>query len=249
MEPAARGRSTWLLAGALLAFPLYLLGARPAWACGISAGGTVGITSCSLEEHEEAVRRKWHVGSSYAFSSTGLVFDGGRRFVQERHASLVTLEIRRTRRATLLLGTGAFLGGHLRSESARYDFQPGVVAVAGGGWRALEGGRSGPFLLLTGQLSYVWARNQGAAYQAIDVRAGAVVGTTLWRVLTPYALARAFGGPVFWRQDGQAISGTDAHHYQLGAGVALLVRRRVDLFVEGAPLGERGLAAGAGLSF
>jgi hypothetical protein len=222
---------------------------RAATACGITAGGTAGITSCSLEEHEEATRRRWHLGSSYAFSSTGLRFEGERRFVQERHASLVTLEYRASRRATWLAGAGAFLGGHLRSESAQSDFTPGLVAVAGGTWRVLEGGRRGPFLLLTGQLSYAWTRNLDATYQAFDVRAGAVLATTVWQVLTPYALARAFGGPVLWRYQGQAITGTDAHHYQLGAGLALLVRRRVDLFAEAVPLGERGLVAGAGLSF
>jgi hypothetical protein len=232
-----------------LPFALPLCAAPPAAACGITAGGPAGITSCSLSEHEEAVRPKWHLGSSYAFSSTGLVFGNGRRFTQERHASLVTLEIRRTPRATWLLGAGAFLGGHLRSEAARHDFEPGVVGVLGGSFRVLEAGRSGPFLLLTGQLSYAWARNLGATYQAIDVRAGAVAAMTFARMLTPYALARAFGGPVLWRYNGAAVSGTDLHHYQLGAGLALLLRRRIDLFAEGIPVGERGLVAGAGLSF
>jgi hypothetical protein len=238
-----------MAAGAVAALGVFCGLAGSAAACGITAGGTAGITSCSLEEHEEAVRRKWHLGSSYAFSSTGLVFEGERRFVQERHASLVTLEFRQARRATLVAGLGAFLGGHLRTESARFDFDPGLVGVVGGSWRALEGGRRGPFLLLTGQLSYAWTRSLGAAYQAIDLRAGAVVATMLWRALTPYALARAFGGPVFWRYEGRAITGTDTHHYQLGAGLSVLLWRRVDLFVEGIPLGERGLAAGAGLAF
>jgi hypothetical protein len=223
--------------------------ARAATACGITAGGTAGITSCSLEEHEEATRHRWHLGSSYAFTSTGLLFEGDRRFVQERHASLVTVEYRASRRTTWTAGAGALLGGHLRNDIAQSDFQPGVVAVAGGTWRVLEAGRRGPFLLLTGQLSYAWARNLDAAYQAFDVRAGAVLATSFWRMLTPYALARAFGGPVLWRYQGQDITGTDAHHYQVGVGLALLVRRRVDLFAEAVPLGERGLVAGAGLSF
>jgi hypothetical protein len=238
-----------LLVLPVLVLALPLTGARPASACGITAGGTAGITSCSLAEHEEAARPRWHLGSSYAFSSTGLVFGGGQRFTQERHASLVTLELRPTPRTTWVIGAGAFLGGHLRTESARHDFAPGVVAALGGSWRVLEAGRAGPFLLLTGQLSYAWARNLGAAYQAIDVRAGAVAAMTFRRLLTPYALARAFGGPVLWRYNGASVSGTDIHHYQLGAGLALLLRRRIDLFAEAIPLGERGLAAGAGLSF
>ena len=209
----------------------------------------MGLTSCSLEEHEEAVRRKWHLGSSYSFSSTGLRFEGERRFVQERHASLVTLEFRPARRATVLAGAGAFLGGHLRTENDQFDFEPGFVGVVGASWRLLEGGRSGPFVLLTAQLSYALTECLGAAYNAVDLRGGAVAATTLWSFLTPYLLARAFGGPVYWRYQGQSIAGTDTHHYQLGGGLAFLIRGRVDLFAEGIPLGERGLVAGAGLSF
>jgi hypothetical protein len=220
-----------------------------AHACGITAGGTVGITGCSLAEHEEATRRKWHLGSSYSFSSTALLFEGNQRFVQERHASLLTLEARPSRRTAVLGGVGAFLGGSLRTDTEQFDFDPGVVAVLGGGWRALDLGRSGPFLLLTGQLSYAWTRNLGAAYNAFDLRVGAIAATTLWRMLTPYLLARAFGGPVYWRLRGESIAGTDAHHYQLGAGLTLLLKRRVDLFAEAVPLGERGLVAGAGLAF
>jgi hypothetical protein len=41
----------------------------------------------------------------------------------------------------------------------------------------------------------------------------------------------------------------DAHNYQVGAGLTSVVVHRVDLFVEGIPLGERSLAAGAALAF
>jgi hypothetical protein len=221
----------------------------PARACGITAGGAVGITGCSLAEHEEATRRKWRLGSAYSFSSTSLIFEGEHTFLQERHTSLLTLEARPTRRSAVLAGLGAFLGGSLRTEMEQFDFDPGVVAVLGGGWRALDLGRTGPFLLLTAQLSYAWTRNLDAAYNAFDARVGAIAAATFWQALTPYLLARAFGGPVYWRLRGEAIAGTDTHHYQLGAGLTLLLKRRVDLFAEAVPLGERGLVAGAGLSF
>jgi hypothetical protein len=234
------------LSGALLAA---IFDPRPASACGVTAGGTAGLTSCSLEEHNEAIRRRWHLGSSYSFSATGLRFAGEQDFVQERHASLVTLEFRPVRRGTVLVGAGAFLGGHLRTATAKFDFAPGFVGVAGGSWRLVEGGRYRPFVLVTAQLSYARAESLGAAYNAFDLRGGVVAATTFWRFLTPYALARAFGGPVYWRYQGQDVVGTDTHHYQLGGGLAVLVRERVDLFAEGIPLGERGLVAGAGLSF
>jgi hypothetical protein len=60
---------------------------------------------------------------------------------------------------------------------------------------------------------------------------------------------RAFGGPVFWRYQGVAVTGTDTHHYQLGAGLALGLGERVGLFAEGIPLGEQALSAGVSVSF
>jgi hypothetical protein len=226
------------------------LGWNPtARACGIAVGGAPGISGCSLEEHEEAVRNRWHVGSSYAFTSTGLRFSGERQFTEERHVSLVTLDYRPARRATLSLGAGAFLGGHLATGGVQADFSPGFVGVLGGSWRLWDQGRVGPFALLTGQLSTASTRVLGAAYNAFDLRAGLVLGTTLWRAFTPYAAARAFGGPVLWHYGGASVTGTDTHHYQVAGGLAVLLWRRLDLFAEGVPLGERGMVAGAGLSF
>jgi hypothetical protein len=68
-------------------------------------------------------------------------------------------------------------------------------------------------------------------------------------MLSPYVIARVFGGPVFWRYQDEAIVGGDVHHYQLGAGIALLIAERVNLYAEGVPLGEQALAAGAGFRF
>ena len=62
-------------------------------------------------------------------------------------------------------------------------------------------------------------------------------------------VVRGFGGPVYWTYQGASVLGTDTHHYQVGAGLALLVGRRVDLFVEGVPLGEQAVAGGVAASF
>jgi hypothetical protein len=237
------------LRGALLLALLGLGWSRAAYPCGVTAGGAPGISGCSLEEHDEATRRRWHVGSSYAFSSTGLRFASDRRLDEERHVSLVTVDHRPSRRVTLSTGAGVFLGGSLSTDSTRYEFAPGFVGVLGGAWRLWDRGRAGPFALLTGQLSYASTRVADAAYNAFDLRAGVVVGTTLGGTVTPYATARAFGGPVFWRYQGESVRGTDTHHYQLGGGVAVLLGRRVDLFAEGVPLGERGVVAGVGLAW
>src|ERR1700733_14805239 len=108
---------------ALLVFVASVLawigGPRSAFACGVTTGGAPGISGCSLKEHEEAARRKWHLGASYSFTSTALHFSGGQHFDEERHASLVTLDYRPSSTVTLQGGAGVFLGGHLSTPAGR----------------------------------------------------------------------------------------------------------------------------------
>jgi len=81
-----------------------------------------------------------------------------------------------------------------------------------------------------------------------DVRLGVTAGKTIRGIMTPYLSARVFGGPIFWRYGGQSVTATDAYHYQVGGGFSLGLGR-FDLHLEVAPLGERDLAAGAGVRF
>ncbi len=224
--------------------------AKPAFACGASDGGAAGISGCSLEEHEESARPKWRVGADYSFTSTGLHFDSGVHAEQLRNTSLVTLDYRPVRRVTLEVGAGPFLGGSLTVNSLRYAMAPGFAGVVGASWRIVDADGAIPFVLITSQLSYGSSSTTGGVgYDAFDLRGGVAVGTTLWMILTPYAVGRAFGGPVYWRYQGASVIGTDDHHWQAGAGLSLRVARKVDVFVEGVPLGELGVTAGAGLSF
>jgi hypothetical protein len=133
-----------------------------------------------------------------------------------------------------------------------HTFAPGPVAAVGVGYRMLEGR---PFLALTGVLSASTARTRrehsddSARYTAFDLRLGAAFGVTFFDSLSPYALLRVFGGPVLWRYDGASVTGTDVHHYQLGLGLSWLIAERANVFVEGVPLGERALSAGAAALF
>jgi hypothetical protein len=45
------------------------------------------------------------------------------------------------------------------------------------------------------------------------------------------------------------VSGGDAHHYQVGAGVAVTLPGHVDVDLEAVPLGEQAIVLGAGLAF
>src|SRR5262245_59431281 len=156
---------------------------------------------------------------------------------------------------TLEFGAGSLVDGSFERGGAEYDFSPGLLLLVGGSYRLLRQDGSRPFVLLGGQLAYVFSNTQQFAgdesvpYHALDLRVSGVAGWTFWSMLSPYGLARLFGGPVFWEYQGEAISGGDVHHYQLGAGLALLIAERANLYVEGVPLGEQAVAGGAGFSF
>lgn len=236
----------------LLVLALVLPSVR-AKACGASAGGTSGVYACSLAEHAEEVRKKWRVGVGGGYTSTAIRFGDGLTFDETRTVAVATLDYRFTPRWTFELGAGALLDGQLRGQGTEHDFSPGGLAVAGASYRILDADGFRPFVLLSSQISSVFASTRGstgtAAYDALDFRLGVASGYSIARIVAPYALARAFGGPVFWRFQGQSHTGTDTHHYQLGAGVSFLIAKRIDVFLEGVPLGERALSAGAGAMF
>jgi hypothetical protein len=252
--PATLRRTRHRLAAAAIA----VAAAYPARAsaCGASAGGASGVSACSLKEHLEEVRPKWRVGASYAYSSTAIRFNGDTRFDETRHVAFATVDYRFTQDWAFEVGLGSILGGGLRSGPAEFEFRPGFLAALGASWRVLDADGARPFVALTGQLAFALTstRPSGVAeapstgYQAADLRIGAVAGWPLVEALTPYALARVFGGPVWWEYQGQNLLGGDVHHFQIGAG-ALFRIGKIDVFAEGVPLGELALAAGAGLLF
>ena len=216
-----------------------------AWSCGTSADG---VSSCDLAEHDEATRLAWRVGATAGITSTALRFGGPVRGDESRVSTLATLAYAPTPRITLQAGAGAALGGRLAMPDGPYDFSAGPAAAVGASWRVIE---AHPFVVVTSLLSFTAATTHprgndaiATGYEAFDLRVGAIVGTTLWNVFSPYALARVFGGPVFWRYAGQAVTGTDTSHFQIGAGFALALTRRFNLFAEGVPLGEQAIAGG-----
>jgi hypothetical protein len=228
-----------------------------AWACGASAGGLAGLSGCSVEEHDEAVRDKWRIGASASTTSTAIRFDDSLRFDQKRTIAVALADYAPKAGAAFEFGAGALLDGEFERGGTTYDFSPGVLLVTGASYRLVTNDGPRPFVLVGGQVAYVNARTrqenlagaESVGYDAFDLRFGPVVGWTFWNALSPYVLARLFGGPVFWHYQGESVVGGDTHHYQLGAGVSLLLAKRVDLFVEGVPLGELNLAGGAGLHF
>lgn len=241
---------------ATLAGSLTALAPTAARACGVSTAD--GLSACSLSEHEEETRPRWSAGASGIYTSTAIRFSNDLRSDETRSAVAASLAYHPSARATLQLALGGTFGGRLITPEGTHDFSAGPTAAIGASWRLLDRGR--PFVLLTGNLSFSAARTTlvsapGAAssasvgYQAFDLRLGVLVGTTLLHVLTPYAVGRVFGGPIYWKYQDRDVTGTDTHHYQVGAGLTVAVVRRFNLFAEGIPLGERSLAAGTAIAF
>jgi hypothetical protein len=239
-------RFRWL--GVVVAFG-WLVVSRRAEACGVSA---TGVASCSLAEHREAARSRWSLGVTGAYTDTALRFDSSLRAAETRTAALAVLAYLPTSSLALEAGIGASFAGTLTLPDGKHEFLPGPSGLLGAAWRLLD--QSSYFLLLTAVASFTANRTEqsGAphvSYTAFDLRLGAEFGLNLVKVLHPYVLARAFGGPVFWQYQGKDVTGTDIHHYQLGLGLAVGLPAGLSLFAEGVPLGERALSGGLSVAF
>lgn len=142
---------------------------------------------------------------------------------------------------------GAVVDGAMATDP-ELDLGPGTVVAFG----ASQPWRRGPWFA-TGSItlagSYVQTRRRsggGGAITALDARAGVTAGRSFGPV-APYVLARGFGGPVFWDPGvGDTRTGTDAHHVQLGAGLAITIDA-VAIVVDVSALGEQSASVGIAL--
>lgn len=146
---------------------------------------------------------------------------------------------------TLQFGAGSLLTGTLTLAGRPYHLGPGFTASFGYSALAVEPDGAIPFVMFTTSIAMTAAPTKISSYWAIDLRGGASVGWVLWNRFTPYATARLFGGPVFWRE----LVGGDQWHFQLGAGFVLGLPGGFDLTAEVVPLGEQAISAGVGYSF
>ncbi len=180
------------------------------------------------------------MGATFGAFRTLLLFtDLNRRL--EQLAVSVSLEYRVTERITLVGAGGVMIAGTLGGAPT----QPGGVGSLALSFLVLEQGTYSPFLQFSGSIALSAMRAADSNYVAIDFRGGLAAGWTLFERFTPYAVVRAFGGPVFY---GSAI-GTDAYHVQLGAGFVVGLPLGLDLSAEIIPLGEQRVTAGLGVSF
>lgn len=238
--------------------------------CGAAyPGGPVMCESPNWDATEPS-RPTARLSASYAFTSTTILFGDGKRADLTRHAAFAQLQLplNRSGSVTGFVGAGGVAGGTLVHGFARDAVGPGLATSLGAAYRVYDGKGFLPFVQLSGTLSFTHmgtrtddrgTRTDGSAspsgastpaFNAGDARIGAIVGETFGEVFTPYVTARVFGGPIAWKYDGEAVTGTDLYKYQVGGGFSVaLFHRRLDFFAEGIALGERGIAAGLGTTF
>ena len=194
--------------------------------------------------------RVWRVGVSGSYSDTRLVFSSGGGSVDAsfaKYAIVASVDRRLGDRWTVGGGVGTTVTGNIDLNGVTSTVSPGPLGAITTSFRPLDEGAVAPFVLLSASMAASLSWVASSTLSAFDVRLGVAAGKTIADVVTPYLLARAFGGPVFWSIAGASATGTDAYHYQVGGGVSVRLGR-VDLVAEGVPLGERAVVVGAGLA-
>lgn len=190
------------------------------------------------------------VGASAAISDTTLVFTDEQHLDLRQYAVTAIAGYAWPSRISIRGALGVLAGGSLAGEGRTFDLGAGIVGSIG---VARQWARAPWFLTGSAGLGASRASSRetlptgmhGArvSLTAIDARAGITAGRTFGPV-SPYLLARVFGGPVFWTWDGGSITGTDTHHFQLGAGASLVIGARATLLVDLSALGERAASIG-----
>ena len=148
---------------------------------------------------------------------------------------------------SLRVALGAVVDGELKRSGRVFDIGAGVVGSVAMSrlWTRVPWFAAGTIGFGASRVT-TRERISGApqiGMVAFDARGSLTAGRTFGPV-SPYLLARAFGGPVRWRLDDMDITGTDTHHFQLGAGISALVASRWTIVIDIAALGERAFSFG-----
>jgi hypothetical protein len=211
------------------------------------------MLECGGDEGDERPRA-FRVGVDGGGARTTIHFTDGPSANLQQASVMARLEWMVRPRLTVFAGAGSVLTGTVSAGGSDNALEPGWLAAAGVAWLAIGETARRPFVSVTAMAGYLAAHTRpgdGSAdvpWSAGDVRLGVTAGKSFGPA-RPYVVGRLFGGPVNWEVAGKSVVGTDAHHYQLGAGVALALPAHLDLSVEAVPLGEQGLAAGVGYRF
>jgi hypothetical protein len=145
---------------------------------------------------------------------------------------------------------GAIVGGSIEGRATR----GGVTIAASASWLAVYERARRPFVAVSASLGTAAIggnADDGSArtWSAWDIRGGAIAGKTFAQRVVPYVAARVFGGPVFWYRAGGGVVGSDRYHITAGLGLTVRLPGRVDVTLEGMPLGEQSATGAVTLHF
>lgn len=181
---------------------------------------------------------------------TRLRFDGNQHVDMSEQAASIFAGYVAPSGWSLRATVGVVLGGTLEVDgSLTHDIRPGVLAGIGVARQWTVASRW--FVTGSATLSVSVASTQSAGtfdeprFVAGDVRGGVIAGRTIGEIWQPYVLARGFGGPVFWTIAGNDVTGTDVHHFQIGAGVSVAIPFGLTLVADVSMLGEQAASLGA----
>lgn len=197
--------------------------------------------------------KDWRAGLSAGAFRSAVSFDNGDEVGLEQSTVSATLSYQNSTRLGITGSFGAIVDGSVDHVS-REDVGSGVLAAVSANYLALFESPSRPFVLLSatiGAATTTAVSDDGKRYRwtAQDNRFGVMVGKTFFDRLVPFATARGFFGPVYWKLGGEDVVGTDIHHYTIGAGASYQVPGRFSLFAEALALGEQSVSLGGSMAF
>ena len=180
-----------------------------------------------------------------------LRFDGEFDADLSQYAAVASAGYRAFEQTTVQLSAGAVLGGRLSANATDHEVRPGFLLSAQVAQQWLDPGA--PFLVTSFAFGYSSARTESpqgesSRLTASDLRFSLLAGYTVSEWLSPFALTRAFAGPVAWEDGGADRSGSDRNHYALGAGIVARASG-ARLTLSGSALGERSVSVGASYHF
>lgn len=199
---------------------------------------------CQVPSALDEAPPRWQVGASWAGFDTDLAFVDGATARLRQHAVSVSATRLLPSDWSLRLAAGGTLGGDLDDGNTVETLGPGWQAAfqAARRWRTAEG--AAPFVSTHLALAAGGTPLPDGSLLATDLRLGATAGWQVGSAWSPYLALQVFGGPMWRTTDGVSVQGSDLHHYRPSVGSTFFLPAGFSLFVDGAPVGETGLAGG-----
>jgi hypothetical protein len=180
---------------------------------------------------------RFSVGAGFSYLTTDLVFESNRDTVDfEQWAVVAVGTYALPGGFALQLGVGAAVASSLAREEVGAEIDEELATrflVSGFVSRRFQWGDTVAAFVSP---SVGFGAAYASDYSATDMRIGVQGGMSFSGRLSPYLVARGFGGPINWDDR----TGTDAHHYSLGGGLSANLPGQFIVSAEGSFLGEKG---------